>query len=69
MIVCKAFPACSPLQVRRTRAAEVFALIARYNEWLRRQNLRAAGINDSRAKVVWRDGRQVIRRPAGDDWF
>ena len=70
MIVCKAFPACSPLQVRRTRATEVFNLIARYNAWLRRQNLRNAGVKDKPGTSVrWEGGRQVVRRPAGDDWF
>jgi hypothetical protein len=48
------FPSMTPLTLRREKAREVFLLISRYNRYSKKQ---------SKPKS------QVIRRPAGDDWF
>ena len=53
--LCERFPALSPFDVRRTRAAEVFLLMRRLQTW--QKNRPQKGKKD------------VIRRPAGDDWF
>lgn len=55
--ICERFPALSPFDIRRERATEVFLLMRRMNDYNGRQ--RKA---QSRKK-------NVIRRPAGDDWF
>jgi len=52
--ICERFPALSPFDVRRTKAAEVFLLIRRMNNYNKQ--------NKSGKK-------KVLRRPAGDDWF
>lgn len=54
--ISERFPSLSPVTVRRTRAAEVFTLIRRLN------NYNAYRTKDSGKK-------KIIRRPAGDDWF
>lgn len=54
MSLCEAFKAFTPLSVRRERACEVFRLFARYRKWARKNT---------------KDGKRVIRRPAGDNWF
>lgn len=58
VILCERFPAFTPLNLRRERAADVFCLIADLTSYLERENKRKAN-----------DGKKVIRRPAGDDWF
>lgn len=48
----------TPFEVRREKAREVFLLTRRLNERNRRK-----------AKNTTKDGKQIIRRKAGDDWF
>lgn len=51
------FPALTPIALRREKAREVFLLIARFNVWSRKQ-----------AKSM-KNGKKIIRKPAGDNWF
>ncbi len=53
--MCERFPAMSPLSLRKERANDVFRLVAQFTEY--------AWKNTSN------NGKQVIRRRAGDDWF
>ena len=54
--ICERFPSLSPFDVRRERASEVFRLIGRIRK-----------SNTHRSKEANR--KNVIRRPAGDNWF
>lgn len=49
------FQALDPITLRRHRAREVFLLVARYNRY--------AALEKKKKKS------NIIRRPAGDDWF
>ena len=52
----------TPFQVRRERACEVFLLMRRladYNERERKE----------KPPKATKNGKTVIRRPAGDNWF
>ena len=53
--ICERFPALSPLSMRRERVNDVFRLISQYSNYAR--------------KNTNGNGKQVIRRRAGDDWF
>jgi hypothetical protein len=53
--ICERFPALSPLSMRRERVNDVFRLISQYSNYAR--------------KNTNSNGKQVIRRRAGDDWF
>lgn len=55
--ICERFSALSPFEIRRTRANEVFLLMRRLDEYNRRQ------------KKNTRNGKPVVRKPAGDNWF
>lgn len=55
--ICERFPSVSPIALRRERASEVFLLMRRMID----HNAR-----ESKAKSRKKN---VIRRPAGDDWF
>lgn len=55
--ICERFPALSPFDIREREAREVFLLIERLSRYNRRK------------KKETKDGKQVIRRPAGDNWF
>ena len=50
------FPAFNPLSLRREKAREVFLLLVRFNRYSKKQKKK-------------KDGQQIIRRPAGDNWF
>lgn len=52
--LCEIFPAFTPMQIRREKAREVFKLIERVN---------------NRPKQEEREQEQVIRKPAGNNWF
>lgn len=54
--ICDRFPSLSPFDVRRERLSEVLKLVSRMNK-----------SNAHRAKESTQ--KNVIRRPAGDDWF
>lgn len=53
--LCERFPALSPFTVRRTRASEVFLLMRRMQTYQKDKPQKGK--------------KDVIRRPAGDDWF
>lgn len=55
--ICERFPGLSPFNVRQEKAAEVFLLMRRLNNYNKKQN-----------KSV-KNGKTVIRKKAGDDWF
>ena len=59
--LCKCFPAFTPLSLRRERARDVFLLIRRFNEYSDREQKNKA--------QTTKNGKRIIRRPAGDDWF
>lgn len=52
--LCKAFPAFTPILIRRERAIEVFKLIDRYTLYVGKAEIREKRKN---------------MRPAGDNWF
>lgn len=54
--LCDKFPALTPFQIRREKAREVFLLVKRLKEHNQKNNEPNNRPN-------------VIRRPAGDDWF
>lgn len=52
--LCERFPAFTPLSFRRERFGEVLKLIVRFKRW---------------SKKNTKNGKRIIRRPAGDNWF
>ena len=54
--ICERFPSMSPLSLRKERVNDVFRLVAQYAEYARKESNK-------------KNGKQVIRRRAGDDWF
>lgn len=56
MNLCEAFPSLTPFELRKERAREVFLLLGRYNRYARK-------------KKKNRNKKNVIRKPAGDNWF
>lgn len=46
----------TPLTLRREKARDVFLLIVRFNKYSRKQKKQ-------------KNGKRIIRKPAGDDWF
>lgn len=52
--ICERFPGLSPLTLRKEKARDVFALFVKY-----------ANLNKGKKN----NKRQVIRKPAGDNWF
>lgn len=57
--MCEKFPGITPFSIRRTRAAEVFLLMRRLADHSERKE----------KEIKKNHGSNVIRRPAGDDWF
>lgn len=58
----KHFPSLTPFAIRHERAAEVFLLVRRLNNYTRRQIKEMGQEQTSRKK-------KTNRRPAGDSWF
>lgn len=54
--MCERFPALSPLSMRKERVYDVFRLISQYSNYARKESEN-------------KNGKKVIRRKAGDDWF
>ena len=61
--LCERFPSMTPLSLRKERAREVFLLIGRLNKHTAKE---LKGKQQTTSRV---NGKRVIRRPAGDDWF
>jgi hypothetical protein len=57
MSLSERFYAMTPLTLRREKAREVFLLISRYNKYSKK--------NEKKQK----NGKKIIRKPAGDNWF
>jgi hypothetical protein len=57
MVLSERFPAMTPLTLRREKAREVFLLISRYNRYSKKQRKKQ------------KNGKNIIRKPAGDNWF
>lgn len=57
MNLSERFPSMTPLTLRREKAREVFLLINRYNRY------------SAKEKKKQKNGKRIIRKPAGDDWF
>lgn len=60
MALCDRFAQFTPLSLRREKAREVFTMIVRFNRYMAKENKR-----NKRTK----DGKRIIRKPAGDNWF
>lgn len=58
MNLCDRFPALTPFQVRREKATEVFLMLRRIERF-----------KEIEERNKGRNGKKVIRRPAGDNWF
>jgi hypothetical protein len=56
VLICERFPALDPFQVRQLRAVEFFRVVGKL-------------IEHDRKEKKNKDRPNVIRRPAGDDWF
>lgn len=59
MNLSERFPSMTPLTLRREKAREVFLLLNRYNRYSKKQA----------KQQKQKNGKRIIRRPAGDDWF
>lgn len=59
MMLCNRFPSLTPLSIRKERAYEVFLLLKKYVEYNKREE----------KKPKQNNGKRIIRKPAGDDWF
>lgn len=59
MMLCSRFPALTPFDIRRERAFDVFTLMVKYVKYNKRE--------ENKIKTV--NGKRIIRKPAGDDWF
>ncbi len=59
MMLCNRFPSLTPLSIRKERAYEVFLLLKKYVEYNKREE----------KKQKQNNGKRIIRKPAGDDWF
>lgn len=60
MGICTRFQALTPFQIRRERACEVFLLMRRLSDYTERER---------KKNPPAKNGKKVIRRPAGDNWF
>ena len=58
-MLCNRFPALTPFEIRKQRAYDVFNLINRYLNYNNREERKIKTVN----------GKRIIRKPAGDDWF
>ena len=56
MSLSERFTSMTPLTLRREKARDVFLLIVRFNKYSRKQKKQ-------------KNGKRIIRKPAGDDWF
>ena len=54
--ICDRFNCLSPFDIRRKPAREVFLIVKRLNEY-------------NRLNKKTRQGKQIVRKPAGDNWF
>lgn len=61
MILSERFTSLTPIRIRQERASEIFILMERLGDYIQRQKKAAPKIN--------KQGKRVIRRPAGDNWF
>ena len=57
-MLCDRFQGCDPFRIRREKAREVFKVVVLYTRHAQHEK-------KSRTK----DGKKIIRRPAGDAWF
>ncbi|WP_302153527.1 hypothetical protein [Eubacterium ventriosum] len=55
MSICKEFNSLTPFELRRTRYSEFCLFVKRMNKYNK--------------KEPRKEKKQVIRRPAGDNWF
>lgn len=62
MLICERFPAFTPISLRKERAVEVLRLVSRLGDYDRRKT-------KEKNEIRLEGGIQVIRRPAGDNWF
>lgn len=59
MMLCDRFPSMTPFTIRKERAYEVFMLLKKYLAYNKREKRKNKKVN----------GKKVIRKPAGDNWF
>ena len=59
MILTERFPSMTPLTLRREKAREVFLLLNRFDRYSLKKE------KENKRK----NGKRIIRKPAGDDWF
>ena len=56
-MLCDRFPGCDPFRIRREKAREVFELVVLYTRHAQHE------------KKSTKNGKKIIRKPAGDSWF
>lgn len=61
-MLCMRFPGLTPLSIRKERAHDVFLLMRRFTDYNEREQ-------KNNKTVSSHNGKKIIRRPAGDDWF
>jgi hypothetical protein len=63
--LCKEFPAMSPFELERRTFHEVIGLYSRVRDMQIRQDRQT----QKQIRRAGRGGGEIIRRPAGDNWF
>lgn len=62
LIIADRFPGMTPLQIRRERSGEVFLFLKRFGQYIKRDK-------EKNGEIIEKDGKRVLRRKAGDNWF
>ena len=52
----------TPFVIRKERSGEVFTFLRRYGDHIQRER-------DRNGEIVEEDGKRVLYKKAGDDWF
>lgn len=65
--LCKEFPAFTPFEIERTTFHNVIRLYSEVRD-MQIRNEKAMEKAEKRAKRI-ANGDEIIRRPAGDNWF
>ena len=52
----------TPIRVRAERSGEVFKFLKRYGEYIKRDR-------EKNGEIIEKNGKRILRRKAGDDWF
>lgn len=62
LILAERFRDMTPIRVRAERSGEVFKFLKRYGEHIKRDR-------EKNGEIIEKNGKRILRRKAGDDWF